>query len=237
MKRYFVAAAIIAIAYMTTHQDSVSTKAEAITVPGGTLTTRIQDGSVEFKDDGTVDWGEPLKVTVTDDSPPGPSKVSQIPDREKFHQGKEFSEKHKRAEKQLAGMLFGECRGENIQCMYAVGHVAMNRARLNLDKRYGKGLWGVLNKRKAFSCFNENDPNLKSINLAMAGKLKPDSIAYKKWELAQDIAHDLMHRSTEDPTNSATHYHANWMRARWADDKGMVKTVKLAGHTFYRFGS
>lgn len=233
MKKFILIGGLVALTYAYMSEGSIETKAETF----GSVETEIKDGEVEFKDDGSVNWGKPLVVTVTDDSPRSPTKISQIPDRNIYHEGKTFSSKHHKAEALLAGVLFGECRGENIQCMYAVGHVAMNRARLDLDKRYGKGLWGVLKKRKQFSCLNKNDPNLKSIELAMAGKLKKGSVADQKWQLAQNIAHDLMHRSTEDPTGFATHYHANWMRAKWADDRGMTKTVKLAGHTFYRFES
>lgn len=145
------------------------------------------------------------------------------------------SEKHIRAEKMLAGMMFGECRGQSRRCMTAVGHVAMNRARLDLDHRYGKGLTGVLKKRKAFSCFNKSDPNLKSINKALSGKLKPGTKAYAKWELAKEVAHELMHVGGDDPTNGSTHYHASWMKATWAGDDGMTKVAQFDGHIFYKF--
>lgn len=144
------------------------------------------------------------------------------------------SEKHRKAEEALSSILFGECRGQSIYCMTAVGHVAMNRARLDLDKRYGKGLWGVINKNKQFSCLNKNDPSYKVIKKAIAGKLKPGTKDAEKWKMAKDVAHILMHRAEADPTLGATHYHATWMIPKWVKDRGMVKTVSLDGHHFYR---
>ena len=146
------------------------------------------------------------------------------------------SEKHKRSEALLAGMLFGECRGQGQLCMIYVGHVAMNRARQDLDHRYGKGLWGVLNKRKAFSCLNKNDPNRKVIMKGLAGKLKPGTKDAERWDMAKDVAHMLMHRGAEvgDPTMGSTHYHATYMVPKWVKDRGMVKITNVDGHIFYR---
>jgi len=147
------------------------------------------------------------------------------------------SRRHARAEKLLAGMVFGECRGQGKACMLAVGHVAMNRARQDLDVRYGKGLLGVLKKHKAFSCFLKNDPNKKVIDKAMAGKLKADSADAKAWAMAQDVAHTLMHRETKDPTKGSTHYRATYIDAAWQTDRGMRKVTRIAGHVFYKFGA
>lgn len=146
------------------------------------------------------------------------------------------SEKHKRSEALLTGMLFGECRGQGQLCMIYVGHVAMNRARQDLDHRYGKGLWGVLNKRKAFSCLNKNDPNRKVIMKGLAGKLKPGTKDAERWDMAKDVAHMLMHRGAEvgDPTMGSTHYHATYMVPKWVKDRGMVKITNVDGHIFYR---
>jgi len=156
-------------------------------------------------------------------------------DKSDYNENWSPSEKHKRAEEALASILFGECRGQSIYCMTAVGHVAMNRARQNLDKRYGKGLWGVINKNKQFSCLNKNDPSFKVIKKAIAGKLKPGTKDAEKWKMAKDVAHLLMHREEADPTLGATHYYAHKIvTPAWIKDRGMVRTVVLDGHTFYR---
>lgn len=144
------------------------------------------------------------------------------------------SNKHIRAENWLAALMFGECRGQSEACMRAVGHVAMNRARLNLDRRYGKGLLGVMKKPKAFSCFNKNDPNRKIIMKALAGKIDEDSPDYDKWALAKQISHMLMHRDDEDPTAGATHYYAPYVTPAWINDRGMNKVARIDGHIFYR---
>lgn len=146
------------------------------------------------------------------------------------------SEKHIRAEKLLAAMMFGECRGQGAECMHAVGHVAMNRARLNLDKRYGRGLSGVVLRHKAFSCFLTSDPNKKVIDRALAGKLNPNTQTGKMWDLAVNISNELMHNPRPDPTNGSTHYHAPYVNPKWANDRGMVRQARIAGHIFYKFG-
>lgn len=146
------------------------------------------------------------------------------------------SAKLKRAHIWLTAMLFGECRGQNVECMYGVGSVALNRARLDLDTRYGHGVYGTVRKRKQFSCLNPNDPNWPVIQKAMAGKLKPHSPDGIKWTIARGIALNLLHRAVKDPTHGALYYHALWVKPIWIHDKGMVKTVKIAGMFFYRKG-
>jgi spore germination cell wall hydrolase CwlJ-like protein len=144
------------------------------------------------------------------------------------------SYRHARAEQLLAGMLFGECRGQNLLCMNAVGHVALNRAKADLDARYGHGLWGVLNKRKAFSCLRTVDPNYRVIKAAMAGKLKPHSPDGIKWTIALGIAHQLMHRDLSDPTRGATFYFAKTILPKWIHDSKMQRVAEMDGHIFYK---
>lgn len=150
------------------------------------------------------------------------------------HINQTLSWKHVRSEKLLAGMMFGECRGQGETCMTAVGHVAMNRARLNMDSRYGQGLWGVLKKHKAFSCFLKSDPNKKVIDKAMAEKLTPGSLEAQRWGMAKKIAHQLMHNPGKDPTHNSTHYFATSIRPAWIHDHGMVRVATINGHIFYR---
>lgn len=141
---------------------------------------------------------------------------------------------HIRAETYLAALIFGECRGCNMTGMYAVGHVALNRAAQHMDDRYGRGLWGVISKRKQFSCFNKNDPNRKVIEKAIAGKLDPDSVDGIKWTVAREVAHDLMHRDMRDPTGGAVFYHTSAIKPKWIKDRGMNRVAKIDGHIFYR---
>lgn len=145
-----------------------------------------------------------------------------------------ITKKHIRAEKMLSAVLLGECRGQGKSCMLAVGHVAMNRAKLHLDVRYGKGLSGVIGKRKAFSCFLKNDPNKKVIDKALAGELNPNTPDGEAWTLAKEVAHTLMHRLTTDPTHGATHYRATYIQAAWETDNGMKRIARISGHVFFR---
>ena len=139
----------------------------------------------------------------------------------------------KRTEKWFAAVLFGECRG-NQDCQMAVGHVIFNRARLNLDKRYGKGILGVVKKRKAFSCLLQSDTNRPVIDAAMRGDLDEDTPDGHAWEVAKRTAHRLLYERTYDPTKGATHYHAVYVNPRWAHDRGMKRLASIQGHIFYK---
>lgn len=136
-------------------------------------------------------------------------------------------------EKLFAGVMFGECRGDT-DCLNAVGHVILNRVRSNLDKRYGKGMWGVLNKRKAFSCLLKSDSNRPVIEAAMRERLDADTPDGKAWKKAKKIAHKLLYSRTYDPTNAATYYHATYVNPAWVEDSGMVRVAKIGFHIFYR---
>lgn len=218
MKRYIVAGAIVMTSYGLTAMDPVTSH---------TLepTPSLVVGIPTISPSETADEIDKYHKVY---------ETNSEPEKQVYDEKWTPSEKHRRAEKLLAAGIFGECRGQSIYCMTAVGNVMMNRARLGLDKRYGRGLWGVLKKNKQFSCFNKNDPNLKIIKLAMSDKLKVGTSDFYKWKMAKDVAHILMHRSEADPTLGATHYHASYMIAPWVNDIGMTRTVKLDGHIFYK---
>ena len=144
-----------------------------------------------------------------------------------------LSARHERAERNLAAMLLGECRGQSIVCMQMVGHVALNRAAQKLPARYGDGLYGVIRKRAAFSCMLKLDNSWKVVEAALAGKLPPHSPDGIMWTMAQGQAHILMHRWSPDPTHGATYYAATFITPVWIHDRGMVRTVKADGHVFY----
>lgn len=94
----------------------------------------------------------------------------------------------------LTRLLWGECRGEILQGQVAVANVVRNRV---ADGRYGKGWKGVILRPWQFSCFNPNDPNLKSmLNIA--------SLSYYG-ELKQ-LAFLTLEGLLVDPTKGATHY-------------------------------
>lgn len=218
MKRYIVAGSIVMLSYGLTAMDPVTSHTLA---PTPTLTAQISTlPETVFSPDADV-----VEKALT-------SNMKK--EKSDYNENWSPSEKHKRAEALMSGAIFGECRGQGIYCMTAVGHVMMNRARANMDKRYGKGLWGVLNKRKQFSCLNKNDPNLKVIKKAMSGKLKPGTKDAERWKMAQDVAHLLMHRNEGDPTLGSVYYHATYMTPKWVKDNGMVYVTTIDGHKFYR---
>lgn len=67
----------------------------------------------------------------------------------------------------LTCTLFGEIRGQSTEAVIGVGSVIMNRVH---DGRYGRGLAGVVLRRKAFSCWWEVSKNRTEV-LTMAGAL------------------------------------------------------------------
>lgn len=129
--------------------------------------------------------------------------------------------------KLLALTIWGEARSEGEAGMRAVGHVVKNRMK---SDRFGDEVKDVVWKRKAFSCWNPNDPNREKMrNIA---QLPKDSIEYKKWKMAQKIADEILANKSKDPTRGALFYHTEDIKPKWADPKKAI--AKVANHIFYR---
>lgn len=129
--------------------------------------------------------------------------------------------------KLLALTIWGEARGEGETGMRAVGHVIKNRMK---SDRFGDEVKDVVWKRKAFSCWNPNDPNREKMrNIA---QLPKDSAEYKKWKMAQKIAAEILANKSKDPTRGALFYHTKNIKPNWADPKKAIAAV--ANHVFYR---
>ena len=99
----------------------------------------------------------------------------------------------------VAMTLWGEARGEGDQGMQAVACVIGNR--VGRKWRRKTGYVAVCRDRWQFSCWNENDPNLRRLE---AVRRNPDS-AYR---LAEAIAGRLVRGELGDFTFGATHYYA-----------------------------
>ncbi len=121
----------------------------------------------------------------------------------------------------MALTIWGESRSEGLEGMVAVGNVIANRA---LQKKFGNGIIGVAKKRKQFSCWNSDDPNLKLMR-----KLSADD---PQWETAYDVASKILNRKISDNTNGATFYHTNAISPYWVDS--MKKVSEIGDHIFYR---
>lgn len=111
--------------------------------------------------------------------------------------------------------------------MQAVAAVILNRVKVAQDR--GKYWWGgsiiqVAQKPYQFSCWNRSDPNFKKLQAVDESNLY--------FATAQRIARRAVAGCLEDPTQGATHYHANYVAPYWA--KGEKPTVVIGKHIFYR---
>lgn len=103
------------------------------------------------------------------------------------------------AEGLMAGMAYGECRGEkhHAKCARAVMHVAYNRFQ---SGKYGKTMADVIMKPRQFSSLNLGDPNLRKIAYAaLVGNEQLDEYRL--------IAREVLTGADKDPTRGATYYY------------------------------
>lgn len=127
----------------------------------------------------------------------------------------------------LALTMWGEARGDGPQSMRAVGHVIMNRVK---SPRFGDTVKDVVWKRKAFSCWNENDPNRAS--MSNLSSMPSQSLDRVRWKQAVDIAKQIMAGKSQDPTNGAMFYHTDAIKPYWVSDD-MEPSAKIDDHIFY----
>jgi spore germination cell wall hydrolase CwlJ-like protein len=125
----------------------------------------------------------------------------------------------------LAATAWAEARGEGEPGMRAVAHVIVNR----LGPRFGEDLHTVIFAPKQFSAWNLGDPNrplaLDPERYATRGE------ALQSWEVAQQVALQVLEGQSADPTNGALFYHAQSVRPVWSH-YGVGRMV-IGGHVFY----
>lgn len=126
----------------------------------------------------------------------------------------------------LQCLIWGEARGEPLEGQVAVGCVVKNRVQA---KPWRKQDWqGVMLKRKQFSCFNSDDPNLMSIVAGYFDDRWKDPI----WKTCKWIAHGVIYDFVPDTTDGANHYCAISLTPYWAKGQEPVKVI--GNHKFYR---
>lgn len=127
-----------------------------------------------------------------------------------------------RAKKCMAEAIYFEARGEPERGQYAVAQVILNRVR---SGKYPNDVCGVVYQ-------NKNWRNRCQFSFACDGR--SDRIFDKdSWKLAETIATDVLEKGVYLPdVGDATHYHATYVRPRWA--RSMVKEERLGDHIFYR---
>lgn len=123
----------------------------------------------------------------------------------------------------LATAIYFEARGESYRGQAAVAQVVLNRVK---HKVYPNSICGVVFQ-------NQSKRNACQFSFACDGI--PERITEKKpWKQAQDIAKKVLAGDiylTE--VADSTHYHATYVRPRWAPR--LKKMTKIGLHIFYKF--
>lgn len=128
--------------------------------------------------------------------------------------------------KLLAGLIYGEARGETESGKRAVAWVVKNRAKKG--GWYGHSINSVILKPWQFSCFNMNDPNREKI-IAQINSSKPN----EDFKICLQVAKDVLGGLTIDETFGATHYYNPAIcNPTWA--KTMIETAKIGNHKFLK---
>ena len=113
----------------------------------------------------------------------------------------------------LVGALtvWGEARGDTQEGRTAVAHTILNRCKA--QSWYGKGngedlkdhtISAVCLKPMQFSCWNEKDPNRKTLTKMLSAGWS--SIAYKDFRACLKALTDALDGFAKDQTAGATHY-------------------------------
>ncbi|WP_374058577.1 cell wall hydrolase [Bartonella sp. M0177] len=125
-------------------------------------------------------------------------------------------------QKCLAEAVYFESRGESIKGQAAVAQVVLNRVR---NPAYPNTICGVVYQ-------NTNWINHCQFSFACDGR-KHRVTEMAQWTVAQQVARAVSAGQIWFPeVGSATHYHAVYVRPRWA--RTMIKVDKIGLHIFYR---
>lgn len=169
-----------------------------------------------------------LKEIMT--NAPPPAIIQSHPQTEPV---KILNEKDIQTARLLAATIWGEGRSEGETGMHAVLNVVMNRAGNDLSK-----VSEIVLKPKQFSFWNGiSNPNEYANNLSKEHaeepkkfKKLPDSQSYDK---AVELVDKVIANKLKDITHGAQYYFTpDQASPEWK--KGMVKTVTIGHHEFYK---
>ena len=123
----------------------------------------------------------------------------------------------------LARTVYGEARGESDDGKVAVACVILNR--VNGHHRRETRIAGVATEPMQFSCWNENDPNLKTIlSVDLSDPVFMDCVR-ASIEAIDRISVD------DDPTFGSEHYHTAGVSPHWSE--GVEPVVTIGNHLFF----
>ncbi|WP_245419734.1 cell wall hydrolase [Phyllobacterium salinisoli] len=125
-------------------------------------------------------------------------------------------------QKCLAEGVYFEARGEPVKGQAAVAQVILNRVR---NPAYPKTICGVVYQ-------NDDWRNRCQFSFACDG-IRHRVTEQEHWRIAQEVAKAVTAGQIWLPeVGSATHYHATYVKPRWASTMERVKKIGL--HIFYR---
>jgi spore germination cell wall hydrolase CwlJ-like protein len=126
-------------------------------------------------------------------------------------------------QKCLATAIYFEARGEPMKGELAVAQVVINRLK---NPAYPSTVCGVVYQ-------NKNMRNACQFSFACDG-IKDRITDQTSWKRAQTLAKRVLNEDNwwNADVGSSTHYHATYVRPRWA--KTMKKMQKLGHHVFYK---
>ena len=127
-----------------------------------------------------------------------------------------------RARKCLAEGIYFEARGESQKGQAAVAQVIVNRVK---NPAFPNSICGVVyhNKHRRNAC---------QFSFACDG-IKDRVRSKKSWRIAKRIADDMIDgRTWMREIGSSSHYHANYVRPRWA--RKMKRMTQIGKHIFFR---
>lgn len=129
----------------------------------------------------------------------------------------------------LAQNVYYEARGSSLADQVAVADVVLNRMN---DRRYPDTICGVVQQGRK-NADGTMKRNMCQFSWYCDGKSDwPRDM--DSWIEAQQIAYLMIHHNQyRGITEGATHYHADYVKPRWASTKQLVGTIGV--HIFYRW--
>jgi len=128
----------------------------------------------------------------------------------------------KREQLCLAQGVYFEARGESVRGQAAVSQVILNRVR---NPSYPNSICGVVYQ-------NKNRRNRCQFSFA-CDRIRDRVRDRKSWEIAQHIASETTAGRIWFPqVGSSTHYHATYVKPKWA--RAMKRVGRIGLHVFYR---
>ena len=163
----------------------------------------------------------PVEVMLAPPAPL-PANVSRIPQDRPNYAALIDPEQAAKEKRCLAEAVYFEARSEPVAGQAAVAQVVLNRVRSGL---YPSSICGVVYQ-------NRHHYNACQFSFACEGKslriTEPDA-----WRTAVTVAEGVASGATYlSDVGGATHYHANYVRPRWA--RSLVKMDVIGHHVFYK---